>query len=69
MKVNNRLAKVFYSAQLWIQAILYLAVILIQTAYPRASWLQMIVAAIFFLVIQAIFIYSGAKGTSKIIEE
>lgn len=69
MKIVKSFLNVFLTAQIIIQAVLYFAIFLIQSAYPRASWLQFLIAAAFLLVIQAIFIKTGSNGSEALIQE
>lgn len=69
MEVVKGFVKTLFTAQILVQAVMYLALIFIQLAYPKASVVQMIVAAVFLIVIQAIFVYSGSNRDEPLIEE
>ena len=69
MKFTSKLKKVFSSSILWIQALLYTAIILLQLFYPKMSWLQMTIASVFCLAILALVIASGFKTDEEILIE
>lgn len=61
--------KLFLTAQVILQGVFYMALILIQLFYPKASVFQLIIAAAFMLVIQVLFIFTKAKGTKQITDK
>lgn len=69
MKINENFLKALKSSQLVLLAVMLLALFLLMTFYPSASWAHMFVGSIFIIVIQALVIASGFKNETSIIED